>query len=219
MRTLLLATLALASSLARPADACGPRPPKAFAMHSSSGRSFVLLGEPAPENLTWTQLRPHSFDDSATAPAAAASHATTITLLGERGARVISTSERIWFAPPFHRQPASSAIEIPRSQDFEVALLGDFSSATWLPFIEQAFERVAPSLGLSAETSRLFSVGDAPIRVATGWNAITGDAESIVLEGKRETARLRGTVVGGMMHRGRRYLFLETPGAIRVVWL
>lgn len=219
MRTLLLATLALASSLARPADACGPRPVKAFATHSSSGRSFVLLGSPAPDNLTWTQMRPRSFDDSATAPAAAAPRATTITLLGETGARVITTSERIWFAPPFNRQPATSAIEIPRSQDFEVALSGDFSSATWLPFIEQAFERVDAKLGLDAETSRLFSIGEAPVRLVTGWNAVTGDPESILLDGKQETARLRGLAVGGMTHGGRRYLFLETPGAIRVVSL
>jgi hypothetical protein len=217
MRTLLLATLALASSLARPADACGARPPTALAMHSTNGRSFISLGTPAPDNLVWTQVFPNSFDDSATAPAPAVPRATTITLLGETGARTITTNQRVWFTPPFNRRPATSAIEIPRPETFVVALSGDFSAATWLHLSEHAYERVDAKLGLDADTSRLFGVPDTRVRIATGYNTLTGDPESILLEGKQETARLRGTVIGGMTHGGRRYLFLETSRVIRVM--
>src|SRR4051812_17385288 len=106
MRTLAaLATILLATSSSRPADACGGDfnpAPAMFIVAEHHGRVFVLLGGPVPEGakLDW-KGDDMSYDRTTIAAAPALSSALQLTLVGGKRTRVMSTKNQVFITPVF----------------------------------------------------------------------------------------------------------------------
>ncbi len=165
MRTLLIAALALSSTLPSPdADACGgytssPEPQVMQLTHHRAligddgkvlaPRSFVRTRELAPDGLAWSWLTPRSFDTTMIAPAptaptapAAPTAATpvTFTLLGPAGTRVVTATRKVFLADARPERGAHGAFEVPVSGGarFELAMRGDQADARWIGLEEVA---------------------------------------------------------------------------------
>ncbi|MDQ3370918.1 MAG: hypothetical protein M3680_36325 [Myxococcota bacterium] len=244
MRTLLIAALALSSTLPSPAaDACGgygvdPAPQVLQLTHHgavisdrgtvSAPRSFVHTPEVAPDGLTWSWLTPRTFDTTQIATAPTAATPVTFTLLGPSGTRVVTATRKVFLADARPERGAHGAFEVPitRTERFEIAIEGSQRAARWLALeagpVTAARLRWLAALGVTPHDQQ-----DVVVTRVAGTDLETisvfpkGGTRTLtfVKQGARNHGSFEGSAIGAFANRGARQLVLRHEGRISVVAL
>jgi hypothetical protein len=139
MRTL-LPLAALLTAFHPTSDACGWVPPRVevhkVTFHSlqDGNRAFAVLGAaPAVDDTDWQPLSPLTYDNTRIAELAPAKH--QLTLVGDKGARVITAAHQVALRGGWQLGDGTphSALEIPVG--YTIALEGSIPDAKWHPIL------------------------------------------------------------------------------------
>jgi hypothetical protein len=231
MRALLLAAV---STLAVPsiADACGftPREPAVFSVsaHGKHG-TFVLLGDRAPEDASWRQLWPRSFDNTHIADAPTLEQPMRVTLVGESGVRIVSSTKKVFLSRTWRFDNGIGAPEVPAGRDgqlaFAIAIEGAQPKAKWIPRTSSAgTQEMAGWLrthGITeADPSYIYvsRIGDSKVEALTVGDG-SGKLVTLLREGTKLIGKYEGSVLGAFANQGTRWMLIERSGVLQRVYL
>ncbi len=240
MRSTLLATLALTATLTSAfapsiADACGGYMrdplPAVFAVddhdvlvpgtQSWHRRAFVVLGgAQAAAETSWSMLSPGTYGSARIADLPDPAQSTTFTLVGPSGARVVSTNRSALLARTFRTSDAQSTLEIDiddRSQ-FRIAVLGTQPGASWLEATEveatKQNKQWVKQQGLDATSIYVTKIKGTQILVISAYQPNDIVRTSMVVIDGNSIGAYTGTAIGALVMGTKRYVVLETNGAI-----
>lgn len=235
MRNALLALPVLASLFAiKPADACGPYGFRPSLMHLSTHyadggtRTFVLTNQTVSNDQPWVRLAPMTYDSASIVDVDNSEHAANITLIGPKGAKVVSTKERVYLARTFLSRAPSVAWEIraPRGE-FAIAMSGQHTDAEWITLGEER-------RGGSADIAWVKAKGLTPMYpeyvtvhklAGTDFETVTvlpktGEIITFVRRGDAIYTSFEGSAMGGLSVNGERYVVGskhgQAPQAIQI---
>lgn len=236
----LAAAFALSTAVAAPptADACGGsygavvRTPRSFAVSkhfvrdAKNQRAFVALGGTAPDGLAWKQLAPRTYDATKIAPAPAGAPM-TLTLVGEKGTRVITSARYVYLSLSMFMEGSTLALEydVQPGDDFEIALLGTRTDAKWGDLPERRLGSKADSTWLEAqgfgidkaERIGVYDAGD--IDVLSFWDAKSQRIMTVFRRGTAELGRSLGHPRGTVAVDGTRYVAVANKREVSLVTL
>jgi hypothetical protein len=216
MRSLMLAaTLAVTSLVAQPdADACGgsygPQAPVLFLVSGHHGtHNFVLLNQDVDVTAhAWRILNTDSYDRTSVAAAPVLATPVQLTLLGERGTKVVRTRSQILVQEGLSvdRKP-TVALQVPTNESFMVATFGNHTDYTWEPIehVESGLESEAwaRSRGLAPETVSMNRAGETEL--LSYWNPKTNAYETQVKHRGWSLGTRAGHAIGAITANGIRY--------------
>lgn len=230
----LLAAVALTALLpSHDADACGPYvpEPEVFALSShglSSGatRTFVVLGEGAPEGATgWRPLAPGTFDPARIVHADASKQPMLVTMVGPSGTRTVTGKQRVYLARTFAFSDPRLALEIDagRGADgFEVALAGVHRDAAWIglaaPVRTTGDAAWIAAQGVVAGPGHHYVQRVGAVEVLTVLGA-DGQPTTLLRHGNDSYGQYAGAPIGGLEIDGQRYLLVEHAGTLQRAYL
>ena len=242
MRTLLCLASAVALALSTPpptAEACGgygvqERAPQTFPVSthfipSGNGngthRGFVLLGGATPAGVAWKQLAPRSYDTTRIAPAPTTA-ATTFTLVGRYGSRVITSARYVYLSSTSAVSGALLAVEFPATErdHHAVAVLGTHQRATWSELAWRAATNADAewlrARGFAAVDHKSVHRNDANgLDALTIFDDRTNAHITVLRRGTQEAARHPGWATGTLAVDGERYVVVKDESAARLVRL
>lgn len=241
MRNLLIAlaaVIAVPAMPAAPAEACGPymMEPEVmpvsthFTFRDDGGgrrRTFVILGNSAPEGLAWTPLAPRSYDTTQIAAAPLLDAPVELTLVGPSGMRTVKLRKQVYLAASWRWQEPVSALEVEvgEQEDFRFAMWGA-KPAAWRA-LESGRAGQADVAWLAAQGVRVADAGRIYLQRVRGSDveivaafAEGGALVTFVRRGEVSVGRYEGSASYAFAQRGRGWLVLEQRGqALRTVSL
>lgn len=246
MRTTLLLLAALTSSTltAQPtAEACGGdyapvrTEPQVFpvsihhVLQTGQQRAFVLFDQPAPEHTAWTALAPRSYDGTQIALAAQWTAPVTLTLVGPRGTRLVTTTRYVYLARTFVRVASALAVEVDAGDDLDAATIaivgnhptaryGALSSRTRTIRDEMTVRNfyVSGSAAAAAHVEQIAGTTIDAIGFQRSGPSAAGRRETVIRQGDTDVGVLvRGEAIGSVKIDGTVYLVLREPASTRLV--
>jgi hypothetical protein len=233
MRNLLIAALAFSSIPSSDSDACGFEEPQVL-MLSSHGvslggsrwatRTFAVLGDAAPADANWRMLAPGTYDGTRIADASPLERAQTMTLVGRKGTRIVTTSDRSFLAPAWGFRTPSAVLAVDAGDDeYVVALRGKHPKAAFGSLEERASNARDISWvkahGVTPEgqvyVSHLPGTTIDTITV-TPKNKI--QQVTFVRSGDSLMQQVDGSPLGSLTERNMRYILVAHDGAVTPVW-
>lgn len=221
------------------AEACGgytrfERAPRSFAVSThfiprankgDAHRAFVALGGTAPDGLAWKPLAPVSYDATqiASAPASAPM---TLTLVGEKGTRVITSARYVYLSQSMFMAGTTLALEfdIQPGETHEIALVGTHPSVRWSEVATRASTKAdadwVRARGLSVDGADAVTVhahGD--LELLTAYDHKAGAVTTVLRRQGNEISRHLGWPRGSVELDGKRYLAFGHERAMTLVAL
>jgi hypothetical protein len=200
MRNLLVLAFTLSTSISTASEASGTVAPTVLSVsHFNSGtlghvvpRAFVVLPQAAPATAAWRSLEVITYGDPKIAPAPALDQPRTFTLVGPKGARVVSTKSQVYLDDKDYfggtiTERKTAALEVDDS-DARIALPGAWEDARWE-------ELDASGLGVRFDTA----------------------SQHFVLPRCYRNIQLEGAPIGAMTVHGVQYLVLSSGGTLHAM--
>lgn len=234
MRNFLYLAAAFALSTAVPetptADACGgggsygyglsSRAPLTYAvsthfiprMQGDRHRAFVALGGSAPTDTKWQLLAPMTYDSTKIAPGPSGAPM-TVTLVGAKGSRVITSARYVWLRDSMYMGGTTLALEFDSKagEDFEVALRGTQADVKWRELPARSSSKVdadwmrARGLGaLGDEAVSTYKTGD--LETLTIYDEKSHEILTLLRRNNIEISRHLGAPRGIVEVGGSRYI-------------
>lgn len=233
MRNLLIALTVAAfvpAMPAAPAEACGPYMMEPEVMSVSTHytirdgggdrqRSFVILGDRAPEGLTWARLAPGTYDGTKIADAPLLEEPLEVTLVGPSGMRTVKLRKQVYLAATWRWDAPVNALEVELGpkEDFRFAMFGT-RPATWRA-LESGRAGQRDVAWLAAQGVRVADAGRVYVQRVQGSQveivaafAEGGELVTFVRRGELRLGRYEGAASYAFMQRGRGWLVLEQRG-------
>lgn len=221
------------------AEACGgymrvERAPRSFAVSTHfipraadgvTHRAFVALAGRAPEGLAWTPLAPVSYDATLIAPAPALSPM-TLTLVGEKGTRVVTSARYVYLSQSMFMAGTTLALEvdIQPGETYELALFGEHPSVRWSDVATRASTKAdadwVRGRGLSvggANAVTAYRHGD--LELLAAYDAKAAAVTTVMRRQGNEISRHLGWPRGSVELDGKRYLAFGHERAMTLVAL